>query len=49
MSSGICVGFLPTWGQVEQGLGQRTGNLTPQNAEVYGEWLGRRYRDAGLV
>ena len=24
-------------------------SFTPENAAVYGEWLGRRYRDAGVV
>lgn len=47
---GIYVGFLPTWGDKwnkKWGVGPEIFN--PQNAETYGEWLGRRYRDAGLV
>lgn len=43
---GLYIGMLPTWGH----LWNRTnGIFTVQNAESYGEWLGRRYRDAGLV
>ena len=47
---GIYVGFLPTWGDKwNKAWGNGPEIFTPQNAEVYGEWLGRRYRDAGLV
>jgi hypothetical protein len=48
---GIYVGFLPTWGDKwnrVKGLGGPE-IFTRENAEVYGAWLGRRYRDAGLV
>ncbi|MCS6775885.1 MAG: glycoside hydrolase family 140 protein [Chloroherpetonaceae bacterium] len=44
---GLLIGFLPTWGRY-----WHDGNptlFTPENAEVYGEWLGRRYRDKGLI
>lgn len=47
---GIYVGFLPTWGDKwnkKWGAGPEV--FTAANAEAYGEWLGRRYRDAGLV
>jgi hypothetical protein len=47
---GLYVGFLPTWGDKwnkKWGVGPEI--FTPENAAVYGEWLGRRYRDAGLV
>lgn len=47
---GLYLGFLPTWGDKwnkKWGVGPEI--FTPQNAEIYGEWLGRRYRDAGLV
>ena len=47
---GIYVGFLPTWGDKwNKAWGAGPEIFTPQNAEVYGEWLGRRYRDAGIV
>jgi hypothetical protein len=47
---GLYVGFLPTWGDKwnkKWGAGPEV--FTPQNARVYGEWLGKRYRDAGLI
>jgi hypothetical protein len=44
------VGFLPTWGDKwNKKWGAGPEIFTPENAEVYGEWLGRRYKDAGLV
>ena len=47
---GIYVGFLPTWGDKwNKAWGAGPEIFTPQNAEVYGEWLGRRYRDAGIA
>lgn len=46
---GLYVGFLPTWGDKWNTRGGRPEVLTPKNAEVFGEWLGRRYRDAGLI
>ena len=47
---GLYVGFLPTWGDKwnkKWGVGPEI--FTPANAEKYGEWLGRRYRDAGVI
>lgn len=47
---GLYVGLLPTWGDKwnkKWGVGPEI--FTPGNAQVYGEWLGRRYRDAGIV
>ncbi len=47
---GLYIGFLPTWGDKwnkKWGVGPEI--FTPQTAETYGEWIGRRYRDAGLV
>ena len=43
---GLYVGMLPTWGN---NWHKTNAIFTPQNAEVYGEWLGKRYQDAGLV
>lgn len=47
---GLYVGFLPTWGDKwnkKWGVGPEI--FTPAKAEAYGEWLGRRYRDAGVI
>ncbi len=47
---GLYVGFLPTWGDKwNKKWGTGPEIFTPANAEQYGEWLGRRYRDAGIV
>jgi hypothetical protein len=47
---GIYVGFLPTWGRYwHDKVKDGQPIFTPANAVVYGEWLGRRYRDKGLV
>jgi hypothetical protein len=42
---GLYVGLLPTWGK----YWHRKPVFTPAKAEAYGAWLGRRYRDAGVV
>jgi len=47
---GLYVGMLPTWGDKwnkKWGVGPEI--FTVASAEQYGEWLGRRYRDAGIV
>jgi hypothetical protein len=47
---GMYVGFLPTWGDKwNQQRGAGPEIFTPDNAERYGEWLGRRYKDAGVI
>ncbi|MGE3309716.1 MAG: glycoside hydrolase family 140 protein [Limisphaerales bacterium] len=47
---GIYVGFLPTWGDKwNKKWGAGPEIFTTANAEAYGEWLGRRYKDAGIV
>ncbi len=49
-SLGLYVGFLPTWGDKwNKKWGQGPEIFTPENAEAYGRWLGRRYKDAGIV
>ena len=47
---GMYVGMLPTWGDKwnkKWGVGPEI--FTVANAEAYGEWLGRRYRNAGII
>jgi hypothetical protein len=47
---GLVIGFLPTWGDKwnkKWGVGPEI--FTPENAEAFGLWVGRRYKDAGLV
>ncbi|MBX3744865.1 MAG: glycoside hydrolase family 140 protein [Verrucomicrobiae bacterium] len=49
-SLGLVIGMLPTWGDKwnrKWGVGPEI--FTPANAGTYGEWLGRRYREAGIV
>ncbi len=47
---GLYLGFLPTWGRFWHDKSDtRKPLFTVANAEVYGEWLGRRYQDAGLI
>jgi hypothetical protein len=47
---GLYIGMLPTWGDKwNKAWGAGPEIFTPDNAAAYGEWLGRRYRDAGLV
>ncbi len=49
-SLGMYIGFLPTWGDKWNNRQRPTAIIfTPDNAAVYGEWLGRRYRDASLI
>ena len=49
-SLGLVIGFLPTWGRYWH---DRTSDgkvlFTPENAAVYGEWLGKRYRDKPII
>jgi hypothetical protein len=47
---GLYIGMLPTWGDKwlkKWGAGPVV--FTPENAETYGEFLGRRYRDKPVV
>jgi hypothetical protein len=47
---GMYIGMLPTWGDkwnIRRGAGPEI--FTPDNARTYGEWLGRRYKDANIV
>lgn len=51
-SLGIYVGFLPTWGRYWHDNIKENNDkplFTRANAEAYGEWLGKRYKNAGIV
>jgi hypothetical protein len=49
-SLGLYTAMLPTWGdKVNKKWGQGPEIFTPENARVYGEWLGRRYRDQPII
>jgi hypothetical protein len=49
-SLGLYIGFLPTWGRYwHDNVKGGKPLFTVQNAETYGRWLGRRYRDKGLI
>jgi len=49
-ANGIYVGLLPTWGDKwNKKWGQGPEIFTAQNAEVYGEWIGKRYKDKGII
>lgn len=45
-SLGLRIGMLPTWGKYWH---SKRVIFTPENAKAYGNWLGSRYRDAGIV
>ncbi|MFO0950254.1 MAG: DUF4038 domain-containing protein [Isosphaeraceae bacterium] len=47
---GLVIGFLPTWGKYwHDPVVNGKPLFDERNAEVYGEWLGRRYRDRALI
>ncbi|MDL5051003.1 glycoside hydrolase family 140 protein [Oscillatoria amoena NRMC-F 0135] len=49
-SLGIYVGFLPTWGDKwNKKWGKGPEIFTPENAEWFGEWLGKRYRNDAII
>ncbi len=43
----ISIAFLPTWGDkiFKSTWGKGPEVFTPENAKVYGQWLGKRYKD----
>lgn len=47
---GLFVGMLPTWGdKFNKAWGTGPEIFTPENARIYGEYLGGRYRDDPIV
>jgi hypothetical protein len=47
---GLYIGFLPTWGRYwHDKIRDGRPLFTPENAEAYGKWLGKRYKDKRLV
>jgi hypothetical protein len=47
---GLYIGFLPTWGRYwHDKIRDGKPLFTKENAAAYGEWIGRRYRDKGLI
>ncbi|MDW8290923.1 MAG: glycoside hydrolase family 140 protein [Armatimonadota bacterium] len=47
---GLYIGMLPTWGdKVNRKWGAGPEIFTPDNARVYGEFLGKRYRDKPII
>jgi hypothetical protein len=47
---GLYIGMLPTWGdKVNKKWGVGPEIFTPENARVYGEFLGRRYRGKPII
>ncbi len=47
---GLFIGMLPTWGdKVNKKWGVGPEIFTPDNARIYGEFLGRRYRGKGIL
>ena len=47
---GLYTGMLPTWGdKVNKKWGQGPEIFNPQNAAVYGEFLGKRYKDKPII
>lgn len=49
-AQGLTIGFLPTWGRYWHDKVKEDKPLfTKENAETYGEWLGKRCKDKGLI
>ena len=47
---GMYTGLLPTWGdKVNKKWGEGPEIFTPENARIYGEWIGRRYKNAPVI
>ena len=49
-SLGLRIGFVPTWGDKwNKRWGKGPEIFNPSNARIYGEWLGKRYRDKPII
>lgn len=47
---GLYIGFLPTWGRYwHETTGQAQPLFNAANAEAYGEFLGKRYKEKGII
>lgn len=47
---GLVIGFLPTWGRYwHDKVKDGKPLFNEQNASTYGQWLGQRYKDKGLI
>ncbi|MEK7677193.1 MAG: glycoside hydrolase family 140 protein [Verrucomicrobiota bacterium] len=47
---GLFIGFLPTWGRYwHDNVHEGKPLFTEANAEIYGAWLGRRYKDKPII
>ncbi len=47
---GLIIGFLPTWGRYwHDKVKDGKPLFTQENAASYGEWIGERYKDKGLI
>lgn len=47
---GLVIGFLPTWGRYwHDKIKADQPIFTEASAEIYGEWLGKRYRDKPII
>jgi len=49
-SLGLAIAMLPTWGdKVKKAWGPGPEIFNVENARIYGEWLGRRYKDNKII
>lgn len=46
---GLFIGFLPTWGSCWKLDGGDSSIFTPENARIYGRFIGERYKDNSVI